>query len=439
MEKMQSLGPNPVSLHRNQSAATMFKKVLQEIILAQQSFIKDIKLQVRSLNIEPTGNYVFVGIRRAGKTFMLYQYIQQLLAEGHDIREILFVNFEDERITDMTKYDLHLVIDAYRELFAYEPIIFLDEIQNIAGWEHFARRLADENKRIFITGSNAHMLSREIASTLGGRYLIKEIWPFSFKEYLQYQGIKVVPQWALSPQKSDIIRLFRDYFYYGGLSESFHFIDKRPWLTSLYQKVLYSDIVMRKGIRNERSLSLLVRKLADSVLQPIAVKRLQNILQGDGTKITRETIGTYISYLEEAFLCFSLSNYTDTVSQRESIRKYYFYDNGILNLFLMNPEAKLLENMVAIHLLRTYKEGLHYYNSSVEVDFYIPSEGIAIQVSYDMTNPETRQREINALIKLHAYRPLTRALLISYREEETITAGELAIEMIPIWKWLLDS
>lgn len=418
----------------------MLKKVLQEIILAQQSFIKDVKLQVRTLNIEPAGNYVFVGIRRAGKTFMLYQYIQQLFAEGHDIREILFVNFEDERITDMTKADLHLVIDAYRELFAYEPILFLDEIQNITGWEHFARRLADENKRVFITGSNAHMLSREIASSLGGRYLIKEIWPFTFREYLQYQGIAVLPHWELSPQKADIIRLFRDYFYYGGLPETFRFIDKRPWLTSLYQKVLYSDIVVRKGIRNERSLSLLVRKLADSVLQPIAVKRLQNILQGDGTKITRETISIYISYLEEAFLCFSFPNYTDTVSQRESIRKYYFYDNGILNLFLMNPEAKLLENIVAIHLLRTYnKEELYYYNSGVEVDFYIPSEGIAIQVSYDMANPETRQREINALTKLHAYRPLTRALLISYHEEETLTASELVIEIIPIWKWLLNS
>ena len=132
---------------------------------------------------------MFVGIRRAGKTYMLYQYIQQLVNEGHDIREILFVNFEDERISDMKKEDLHTVIDAYRELFAYEPVIFLDEIQNIDGWEHFARRLADENRRVFITGSNAHMLSREIASTLGGRFLIQEIWPFSFSEYLQYKGV----------------------------------------------------------------------------------------------------------------------------------------------------------------------------------------------------------------------------------------------------------
>ena len=279
------------------------KRILKEIILWQQSFIPGIQLQERDINIEPGGNYVFVGLRRAGKTYMLYQHIRQLLRQGHDIREILFINFEDERITDMRKEDLHLVIDAYRELFAYEPIIFLDEIQNIEGWEHFARRLADEGRNVFITGSNAHMLSREIASTLGGRFLIREIWPFTFTEYLQFQGVMLKEHWSLSPQKADVVRLLSDYFYFGGLSESFRFADKRLWLTSLYQKVLYSDIITRKSIRNERSISLLIRKLADSVMQPMAMKRLQNILQGDGTKINRSTIGTYISYLEEAFLC----------------------------------------------------------------------------------------------------------------------------------------
>ena len=124
----------------------MEKKVIQEIILQQQDFIRKIKLQRRDISIDTSGNYVFVGIRRAGKTYMLYQYIQQMLSEGRDIREILFVNFEDERIADMCKEELHTVIDAYRELFSHEPVVFLDEIQNIDGWEHFARRLADEGR-----------------------------------------------------------------------------------------------------------------------------------------------------------------------------------------------------------------------------------------------------------------------------------------------------
>ena len=415
----------------------MYKKILQEIILAQQSFIKDIKLQTRNISIEPDGNYVFTGLRRAGKSYILYQHIHHLLSEGHDIREILFVNFEDERISDISKEQLHLVIDAYRELFAYNPIIFLDEIQNVEGWEHFARRLADEGRRVFITGSNAHMLSREIASTLGGRFLVQEIWPFSFSEYLQYHGVSLDEHWSLSPRRADVIRMFSGYFYYGGLSESFRFTDKRLWLSSLYQKVLYSDIIVRKSIRNERSVSLLIRKLADSVMQPVAVKRLQNILQGDGTKITRETISTYISYFKEAFLCFSIPNFSDTLSQRESIQKHYFYDNGILNLFLISPETKLLENLVAINLYHQYGSDLYYYNHEIEVDFYVPSSQLGIQVSYDMTNTDTRQREISALLKLNSFKPLRRMIVITYNEENTVVIDNHTIEIIPVWKWLL--
>ena len=416
----------------------MEKKVIQEIILWQQDFIKNIKLQKRNITIDPAGNYVLVGMRRAGKTYTLYQYIQHLLREGHNAHEILFVNFEDERITDIKKEDLHIIIDAYHELFANEPIIFLDEIQNISGWEHFARRLADEGRRVFITGSNAHMLSREIASTLGGRFLIQEIWPFTFSEYLQYKGVTLQPHWHLTSQKADVVRLLSDYFHFGGLAESFSFADKRLWLTSLYQKVLYSDIIIRKGIRNERSMTLLIRKLADSVMQPTAVKRLQNILQGDGTKINRNTISTYLSYLKESFLCFSISNFTDTIPQREVLQKHYFYDNGILNLFLIHPESKLLENLVAICLYRQYGDGLFYYNRNVEADFFVPSEQLGIQVSYSLASQETRDREVSALAKLHAFRPLKRALIITYNEEGTVVAGTLQVKIVPVWRWMLE-
>lgn len=414
-----------------------YKDILKEIIIWQQHFVQNVSLYKRGINISSAGNYVFVGIRRAGKTYMLYQYIQEMLSQGHDISEILFVNFEDERITDMHKEDLHLVIDAYRELFAHKPVVFLDEIQNIDGWEHFARRLADDGYRVFITGSNAHMLSREIASTLGGRFIMQEVWPFSFREYLEYNGIMPDEHWALSPQKADVVRMFTDYFYFGGLAETFRFDDKRLWLTSLYQKVLYSDIVVRKGIRNEQSMSLLIRKLADSVMQPMAVKRLQNILQGDGTRISRATITAYLSYLREAFLCFSIPNFTDTIAQRESIQKHFFYDNGLLNLFLINPETRLLENLVAITLYRKYGEGLYYYNYGVEVDFYIPSEQTGVQVSYEMSGTDTRNREITALLKLNSYKPLRRMLIITYNEESSVERDNVSIEIVPIWKWLL--
>lgn len=417
----------------------MDKNVIKQIILNQQDFIGRIKLQSRNVCFEENANYVLVGIRRAGKSYMLYQHIQHLVANGHFIEEMLFINFEDERISDIRKEDLYLVLEAYRELFAFQPIIFLDEIQNVEGWEHFARRLADEKYRVFITGSNAHMLSREISSTLGGRYLTKEIRPFSFSEYLEYHNIHLLQHWELSPIRADVVRLFSDYFYYGGLSEVFDIQDKKSWLQSLYQKILYSDIVMRKGVRNERSLRLLIRKLADSVMQPTAIKRLQDILQGDGTKITRDTIGSYLDYLHESYLTFGISSFTDSVSQRESIKKRYFYDNGILNLFLFLPETKLLENLVAIKLYNKYGDDLYYYNKNVEVDFCVPNDGLLIQASYRMIDEATRNREIGALQKLSKFIKPQRCIIVTYDQEEIIQSNDLdvQIEVIPAYKFML--
>ncbi len=417
----------------------MDKNVIKQIILNQQDFIGRIKLQSRNVCFEENANYVLVGIRRAGKSYMLYQHIQHLVANGHSIEEMLFVNFEDERISDIRKEDLYLILEAYRELFAFQPIIFLDEIQNVEGWEHFARRLADEKYRVFITGSNAHMLSREISSTLGGRYLTKEIRPFSFSEYLEYHNIHLPQHWELSPIRADVVRLFSDYFYYGGLSEVFNIQDKKSWLQSLYQKILYSDIVMRKGVRNERSLRLLIRKLADSVMQPTAIKRLQDILQGDGTKITRDTIGSYLDYLHESYLTFGISSFTDSISQRESIKKRYFYDNGILNLFLFLPETKLLENLVAIKLYSKYGDDLYYYNKNVEVDFCVPNDGLLIQASYRMIDEATRNREIGALQKLSKFIKPQRCIIVTYDQEEIIQSNDLdvQIEVIPAYKFML--
>lgn len=415
----------------------MEKDVIKQIILRQQDFISQVQLLSRELEIETNGNYVFVGIRRAGKTYMLYQYIQGLLRNGHVKQEILFINFEDERIADIRKEELYLLLECYKELFSYDPIIFLDEIQNVDGWEHFARRLADEKRRVFITGSNARMLSREIASTLGGRYLMKEVFPFDFKEYLQYRQIRLEEHWELSSVRADVVRLFEDYFYNGGLPESFDYSDKRGWLTSLYQKILYADIVVRNNIRNEQSLRLLVRKLADSVLQPMAVKRLQNILQGDGTRVSRETITAFLDYLHSAYLTFGISNFTETVSQRETTKKTYFYDNGLLNLFLFRPETKLLENLVAITLYRRYGEELYYYNKNVEVDFFVPSQGLALQVSYALRDEQTRRREVSALIALSRFMPLRQTLIISKDQEEVIEEEGLVIKVVPVWKWIL--
>ena len=417
----------------------MDKKILKSIIVRQQELVCNMDFIERPLTIEPTVNYVLIGLRRAGKTYMLYQTIRHLLNEGHKKEEILFVNFEDERINDIRKEELQDILDAYRELFDTQPIVFLDEIQNIEGWEHFARRLADEKYKVFVTGSNAHMLSREIASTLGGRYQIREIFPFSFMEYLRWHGVPMDNTWEYGAARQTVRRLFDDYFFYGGISEVFPLKDKRSWLTTLYQKMLYSDVVMRNRIRNDQTLNLLVKKLADSVLQPTSVKRLQDILTGIGQKVTRETVTSFLQYLHDAYLTFSLSNYSDGIKEREGTRKHYFYDNGILNLFLFQPETKLLENMVALSLIRKYGEDeVFYYRRNVEVDFVVPRQSLAIQVAYDLDLSSTKTRETSSLVSLCRYMDnITHPLIITMDTEDTLYSDDMKIDVVPVWKWLI--
>lgn len=418
----------------------MDKKIIKSIIVRQQEFFSTVEFIHRPLMIEESANYVLVGLRRAGKSYMLYQIIHDMIANGHKKEEMLFVNFEDERISDIRKDELQDIIDAYRELYDMKPIIFLDEIQNIEGWEHFARRLADEKYRVYVTGSNAHMLSREIASTLGGRYQIREVFPFSFTDYLKWHGIEIENNWEYSSVRQNIRRLFDDYFYYGGIAEIFPLNDKRGWLTALYQKVLYSDVAIRNKVRNERGLNLLVKKLADSVLQPTSVKRMQDTLTGIGHKVTRDTITNFLQYLHDAYIVFPVSNFTDGAKKREGNRKHYFYDNGILNLFLFQPETKLLENIVALTLIKLYgEEAVFYYKRNAEVDFYVPSQSVAIQVAYDLELQATKDREVGNLIALTSYiNTVEKLMIITMDTEDTIRQGNLLIEVIPVWKWLMQ-
>ncbi len=415
----------------------MDKVVLKQIIRANQLFVQQVSLLPRDYELEDA-NYILVGMRRAGKTYLMYQYIQRLLGAGHSAEEILFVNFEDERIADMTKAELHLILEAYEEMYAHRPILFLDEIQNVAGWEHFARRLADEKRRVIITGSNATMLSREMATTLGGRFLVKEVFPFSFREYLAYRHIVLGKHWEYGPERTEVVRAFDSYLSHGGVAEVFDLQDKRGWLTSLYQKVLYSDIVLRNNIRNEKPLALLVRQLAASLMQSTSIRRLQNILSSMGHKTAHETIGAYLGYLGDAYLLIPVSNYAATAVEREGNKKYYFVDNGLLNLFLVQGDAKLLENLVAVALRRAAEEPLYFYQRNIEVDFLLPSSSTAIQVCRTLQDPATLEREVSALEKLNKFIPQRHNLIITYDEEQTLQRGDLTIKVLPIWKWLLE-
>ena len=206
----------------------MNKEQIKQIIGENQEFVKDITFMERPFTFEDAGNYVFLGIRRAGKSYLMYQRIHQLLNKGHTIEEILYINFEDERFIGLKSEELNDIKLAYEETFPYQPIFFLDEIQVVDGWEKFVRRLVDKKYRVYVTGSNAKMLSSEIATTLGGRFLIQEVYPYSFREFLLSQDIILKTNWLYTPSlRNEVVRTFDAYFYNGGFPELIAFKDKR--------------------------------------------------------------------------------------------------------------------------------------------------------------------------------------------------------------------
>jgi len=231
--------------------------------------------------------------------------------------------------------------------------------------------------------------------------------------------------------------LFHNYFYYGGFAESFEINDKRSWLNSLYQKILLGDIISRNEIRNENAIRILVKKMAESVMQPSSLSRLKNIVDSTGATISRNTLTDYVQFLSDACLIFGLSNFSDKFSEKETLKKRYFFDNGLLNNFLFDPETKLLENLVAINLKKKYGDELFFFNKNVEVDFFIPKERRAIQVAYSIADDMTRKREIKALLKLSEYFQLEKLEVVTFNEESVFQENNTTIRIIPVWKWLL--
>ncbi len=415
------------------------KETIRRCLRDKREEIERAEIIPRPFDFEENGNYVMVGLRHVGKSYMLYQRVRQLLSSGHGWDEILFVDFDDERLAELQTDDLNTLIEVHLEDHGKRPYIFLDEIQNIPSWEKFARRLANEKYHVYVTGSNAKMLSKDVATTLGGRFLIVDIYPFSFKEYLLASGITLSAGWQHSTsEKSEVIRCFRDYFCYGGLPEILQFKQKRAMLSGLYQKIYLGDICQRNNIRSPKVLNILIKKLAESVNQPISYNRLKNIVVSTGCQTSIPTVIDYTTYAEDSWLIIPIENELAKLAEKESTKKYYFIDNGLLGLFLLDGETSLLENLVALQLLRTYgKENVSYYNSTNEIDFVVAEAKIAIQVCYKADNEGTLKREITPLITFGKKHPDWQLLIISYDEERQIEKDSLKIDMIPAWRWLM--
>lgn len=422
----------------------MNRDTLKQIMVDQKDIYLNNPLISRHYPLEENINYCFVGIRRCGKSYMMYQQIQTLLKKKIPLSEIVYVNFEDERLLEMTSDDLNTILEIGLELAGTgnKPYLFLDEIQNIDGWEKFVRRIADMKYRISITGSNSKMLSSEIASTLGGRFVIMNIYPYSFVEYLIANGKEQNYLDTISTSdKAELLAQYNEYVTYGAFPELVEIKNKRTFLSSIYQTVYLGDIITRNKITNDFAVKLILKKIAESITKPLSYTRLTNIAKSAGTSLGKQTVINYVGYMIDSYLIFPLTNYAAKLVEKETSPKYYFMDTGLVGLMLLDCKSAQLENLVAIELVRRYgMENVFYFENNVEIDFYVPDEKLAIQVSLQVLDClDTRERETRAFVKLHNFIPDAKCLIITNSEEASIECDGILISVLPAWKWLLET
>lgn len=410
---------------------------IKELIIENQQFIASVSVVSRDLPLETDASYVICGPRRSGKSYRLYQFAKEKLGNGGGMEQLLYVNFEDERFLGADANVLDNLVKAYAELFPHQPLIMLDEVHTIPGWEKFIRRLRDKHMQVLVTGSNAQMLSRDIASTLGGRMMIREQFPFSFSEYLRLRNIELSPHSIITGNAGEVQRIFDDYFHQGGFPEAQYYESSHEFISNLYQYVVYGDLVLRNKVRNELAIKLLIKKLGETVGNECSYRRMHKLVTAAGADLSVNSTIDYAGYLQDAYLVLPVLNYQKKFVDRETAKKYYFIDNGFLYLFQRKNDAPLLENLVFLDLHRRSGNNIYYLKDKYEVDFYIPDENHLIQVSYDMLNTETRERELRAISYYAEQLGAEKMTIVTRDQEEDIETSHGIVHIVPAWKWVL--
>ena len=387
-----------------------------------------------------------IGVRRCGKTSILYKMIEEL-RESIDIKNIVYINFEDDRLLGTTVNNLDDMIEGYYELYPQKRdekiYLFFDEVQNIPQWELFIRRIYDTlNVQIVITGSSSKLLSSEIATSLRGRTLTYEIFPFSFKEYLRFKNITV--NLDSSKSLSFIKHSFEEYLIYGGFPETIgqdSVIQKRI-LSDYVNLIVYKDLIERYGITNTSLLKHLIKYTFVNMATLVSITKLYNDFKSNGFKLGKETLFDYFGYLEEAYAIFSVPIFRSSVREEQrNPKKIYAIDNGLRAVYdssFSSDYSKLYENLVFL-ALRSQCSEVYYIKERQEIDFYcvIDGEKQLINVSVDISNPDTLEREINSLVEGMEYVGVDKSVLITKEREGSMSVGDKLIYFIPLWKWLL--
>jgi len=412
------------------------REIIKQVIFEQKNPKKE-RLVVRSFPKElETCNEIVVisGIRRCGKSVLLTQI------RNRQNDKDFFMNFDDERLINFKVEHFQLLHESFIELFGEQKIFYFDEIQNIPQWERFVRRLYDSGYKVFVTGSNATMLSRELGTHLTGRFCSFELFPFSFQEFLEIKDIHLEYQdYFTTSGRAKIKSNFDEFFEKGGFPINLQ-QENDLFLKSLYESIIYRDVMVRNKLTNEREIFELVNYLCSNVSRLSTYSSLAKII---GIK-NPTTISNYIGYLQNSYLLFQVSKFDYSLKkQAQNPRKSYFIDNALINKLAFSFSdniGHLLENLVFIELKRKGFE-IYYHKQKLECDFLIKKGNNidqAIQVCAFFNNPETKEREINGLIEALNTYELDSGHIITMDAEENIEVKEKKIEVKPAWKWLLN-
>ena len=390
-----------------------------------------------------------VGPRRAGKTYFLYQLIEDLLRSGRASRDnILFVDFEDYRLSDFRADDMDKLLAAFHQMTGQPPrYLFFDEIQHLPSWSRVVRTLHNTRQfSIVVTGSNATLLSSEIATELRGRYEDCLILPFSFREFLRFRKIEWTPALLATPQVGLVLKAFDDYLRYGGFPEPaglMEEIDKRRLLQSYFDTIFYKDVLDRHGLRARQLLDLVMKNILESYAAAFSISAFEKQLKGHGLSGSKRSIAEYLRFLEEAFFLIAIEKFDFSPRKRMmNPKKVYLTDTGfsLLGGAFTENRGRLLENVVAIELARKRSRAM-YFKGKGECDFIIqegtrPTE--AWQVCWEISH-STEKREMNGLEAARRELGIKKGGILTYNQAGTRTLEGAEIPLIPVWEWLLKT
>lgn len=355
---------------------------------------------------------VAIGVRRSGKTYLIYQKIKELLSQGLPFDRILFINFEDDRLLPMNGDKLAKLLETFYTLYPknhdLECYFFLDEIQNIEEWPLVIRRFYDSKKvRIFLTGSSAKLLSKEIATTLRGRSIATEVFPYSFGEYVKAQKVEKSQPPFGKKTYDQFYQHLKNYFAIGGFPAVQHLHDneRRTILQNYVDTVIFRDIVERYNITNTALIKYLIKTLIKNVSAPFSINKFYNDVKSQGHRIGKDTLYQYMEYIEDVFLAFSVPLFSESVRKiQANPKKIYIVDNGLVkanSLALSSNFGPLFENQIYLDLRRQGKKiGYYLTKDGLEVDFIIENlDGSLemLQAVWDMSDKKTIEREKKAL------------------------------------------